>query len=209
MSFLLHRQGVTSARLPPSQTPPILFEDNFDWGEGELAQRQEWEDWFSSHDDRRLFVAASSGGYAYPERGHRRWCYMPCTVEPGPDQFAEAHFAAFPSSGRVEIRLRVDPQAGERDCYTFGVMMSGWEIRKRIDGFTTTLNSADFSLPSAPFALRAEAVGSTLRLFLNGAQLGTAVTDSALLTGLTGLMMTSGDASNTSVRASRFVCGSL
>jgi hypothetical protein len=106
----------------------------------------------------------------------------------------------------MQIRMRVQENL---DYWRLTVSSTTWSIMKTVNGASTTVVSGSLTLPATPFVLRGEAVGAELRFFANGTQIGPTVTDTDLPTGLTGLMMSSGSQSNTSVRIGRFACGTL
>ncbi len=212
MSFLLHRTGLGAYVPPLSADPALPFVEDFSWATDSavaLSTRPEWVVGVGELEVRARDFGGTVGKLAYAAT-HSSVCEaIYDEIALPPDQYMQVDLVNF--SQRVVIRLRHRDNQGDHECYQFRIdrSSSSWAIQRRLGGGWTTLGSGSATLP-VTCAFRAEVEGSSLRMFANGSQIGSTISDGALAEGTrTSFILIGANPSTDNTRAARVEIGTL
>ena len=181
MSIYLHRTGLESR---PSFTlaPPLPFIEKFDWASNTsapLSTRLEWND----TDTRRQLLVRDFGEHA-GTLAHAAIAAEVCEALYAGSDLTSDHYMQIDLTNfdrRAVIRLRYNKNEKDYECYQFRIdrSLSIWTFQRRSSGNWTTLADGSAALPSS-CTFRAEALGTSLRMFINDNQIGETVSDNVL-----------------------------
>lgn len=105
------------------------------------------------------------------------------------DQYAQATVTITNSSAVAAVMVRASNTGGGQyyACIAFGIGDGIYMVKNVSGGGETTITNFGTTFTNGDL-LKMDAIGSTLRCFKNGAQLGTDQTDSAIASGSAGMM---------------------
>ena len=121
--------------------------------------------------------------------GTRNGAYHTAT-SPANDQWASAVIASYvdtASSGCVVVRVDTGAETYYAFCISYYAGFRYWELSRRSSGTFFSLDSANYAFVATD-TIRIEAEGTTIRGFINGAQV-TSQTDANIASGRFGIVM--------------------
>jgi len=161
-----------------------LFADDFNRADGDLNAGADWTKAATSVSTNLII---SSNSASAPDSSTEALSYVSTQSEIG-DQYAEVQITAAPNTARPGILLRCQAQAVNANTYFLYHHGSFNELRiaKFVNGTLTTIAQEYSLFVSVPYTMRAEAVGSTIRGFIDDVEV-LSVVDTEFTEGYFGL----------------------